>query len=90
MANHKSALKRIRQNEKLRIYNRNFRNRSRTMLKQAQTEIKKGNTEAAIEATRMAVRDLDKNVSRGVLHKSNAARRKSRLMKKLAELQANS
>lgn len=89
MANHKSALKRIRQNEKRRIYNRTYRTRARTLVKKARIAITGGDVTSAMEATRQAVRDLDKAVSRGVIHKNNAARRKSRLMKRLAELQQN-
>jgi small subunit ribosomal protein S20 len=90
MANHKSALKRIRQNEKRRIHNRTYRNRSRTFVKKARGAISSGDLEAAREATRLAIIDLDKNASRGVLHHRNAARRKSRLMKQLAALEADS
>lgn len=88
MANHKSALKRIRQNEKRRVYNRTFRNRARTLVKKARTSIASGSVQDAIVATREAVRDLDKAASRGILHPRNAARRKSRLMKQLHALQA--
>ena len=87
MANHKSALKRIRQNEKRRIHNRTYRNRMRTLVKQARTEIAKGDVDAATEATRKAIKDLDMAASRGTIHKRNAARRKSRLMKQLAAMQ---
>lgn len=87
MANHKSALKRIRQTEKRRIHNRNFRNRTRTLVKKARAAIASQEVESAVEATRKAVRDLDMLARRGVVHKRNAARRKSRLMKQLAQLQ---
>jgi small subunit ribosomal protein S20 len=90
MANHKSALKRIRQNEKRRIHNRIFRSRARTFVKKARLTIASGDLEAAKEATRLAVQDLDKTASRGVIHPKNAARRKSRLMKQLAALEAKS
>lgn len=88
MANHKSALKRIGQNEKRRTHNRIFRTRTRTFVKQARASIAGGNLEEAIAATRRAVQDLDKSASRGVIHPRNAARRKSRLMKQLHQLQA--
>ncbi len=87
MANHKSALKRIRQSEKRRVFNRTFRNRARTLVKKARTTIASGSLQDAIAATREAVQDLDKAASRGVLHRRNAARRKSRLMKQLHQLQ---
>ena len=88
MANHKSAIKRIRQNEKRRLHNRVYRNRARTLVKKARAAIASGDVTQAQEATRIAVRDLDKLASRGVVHKRNAARRKSRLMKQLAALQS--
>ena len=88
MANHKSAIKRIHQNEKRRIQNRTFRNRTRTLVKQARSAIESGNVEEAKEATRMAIRDLDISASRGVIHARNADRRKSRLMQQLAKLES--
>lgn len=88
MANHKSALKRIRQTEKRRIYNRTFRNRARTFVKKARQAIASDEIEKARETTRLAIQDLDKAASRGIIHPNNAARRKSRLMKKLAALEA--
>jgi small subunit ribosomal protein S20 len=86
MANHKSALKRIRQNAKRREFNRTFRNRARTFVKKARTAIEDGNIQPAEEATRAAIQDLDKAASKGIIHKRNAARRKSRLMKQLNAL----
>lgn len=89
MANHKSALKRIRQNEKRRIHNRTYRNRARTLIKKARKDIDGGNVEDARTNTMIAIRDLDKAASRGIIHPRNAARRKSRLMKQLAALEAS-
>ena len=88
MANHKSALKRFRQSEKRRLQNRTFRNRTRTLVKQARTAMSGGELDAAKEATRAAIRDLDMAASRGTIHPRNAARRKGRLMKQLAALEA--
>ncbi|RMF81101.1 MAG: 30S ribosomal protein S20 [Chloroflexi bacterium] len=90
MANHKSALKRIKQNEKRRLRNRKFRKTARTYVKQARTALDSGDIAAAREATREAVRKLDQVASKGIIHPKNAARRKSRLMKQLAQLEANS
>jgi len=83
MANTRSAIKRIRQNEKRREHNRTFRNRARTFVKKARTAQHSSDLSAAIEATRLAVKDLDMAASRGVIHPNNAARRKSRLTKQL-------
>ncbi|MCX8062217.1 MAG: 30S ribosomal protein S20 [Anaerolineales bacterium] len=87
MANIKSQIKRIRQNEKRRLRNRYFKGRARTFIKKARLNIQRGSLEQAIEATRLAVSALDKAAEKGVIHKNNAARRKSRLMKRLAALQ---
>lgn len=90
MANHKSALKRIRQNDKRRVHNRFFRTRARTFVKKARTELANGEVASAKDAVAQAIRDLDMAASRGTIHKRNAARRKSRLMKQLAALESNS
>ncbi len=90
MANHKSALKRIRQAEKRRLHNRVFRNRARTYVKKARALIASKDLAQAKEATRLAVKDLDMAASRGTIHPRNAARRKSRLMKQLAALEKGS
>jgi small subunit ribosomal protein S20 len=87
LANIKSQIKRIRQNEKRRLRNRYFKGRARTFVKKARLSIQKGSLEEAIQATRLAVSALDKAAEKGILHKNNAARRKSRLMKRLAALQ---
>lgn len=86
MANHKSALKRIRSDERKRVRNRMVRGRARTFVKNAREAIDNGNVEAAQEATQQAIRELDKAVTKGVYHKNTASRTKSRLMKQLATL----
>jgi len=87
LANIKSAIKRNKQNEKRRLRNRVFRGRARTFIRQARVSIQDGDVENAREATLSAIRTLDKAVEKGVLHKNNAARRKSRLMRSLAALE---
>lgn len=88
MANTKSAKKRIRRNERARVRNRVHLTRARTFVKKARTEIASGEMEDSVEAVREAVSALDHAASKGVIHPNNAARRKSRLMKRLAELEA--
>jgi small subunit ribosomal protein S20 len=88
VANHKSALKRIRNSEKKRQRNRVVRSRTRTEIKKARALMDSGDLKNAVQATREAIRQLDKAETKGVLHRNNVARRKSRLMKRLAELQA--
>ena len=87
MANIKSQIKRNKQNEKRRLRNRHIIGRARTSVKKARESISTGVQDEAVESTRMAISALDKAVEKGVLHKNNAARRKSRLMKHLNELQ---
>lgn len=88
MANHKSALKRIRSSERKRLRNRTVRSTTRTIVKRARTTLQEGDADTARQAIQEAIRTLDKAVSKGVIHRNNAARRKSRLMKQLAELEA--
>lgn len=80
MANTASAKKRIRQNEKRRLRNRWYRGRARTSVKKARAAIEAGNWSEAEELVREACRALDKAAGKDVIHRNNAARRKSRLM----------
>ncbi|MBI9048194.1 MAG: 30S ribosomal protein S20 [Anaerolineaceae bacterium] len=86
MANIKSAIKRNKQNEKKRLRNRVYRGSARTFVAKARVAIESGEKEAAVESTMRAIRALDTAAQKGILHKNNAARRKSRLMKKIAAL----
>ncbi len=83
MANIKSQIKRNRQNEKRRLNNRTVRGSARTAVNQARAAFEEGAPETK-EAVLKAISALDKAAERGVIHKNNAARRKGRLMKKLA------
>jgi small subunit ribosomal protein S20 len=84
LANIKSAIKRNKQNEKRRVRNRVFRGRARTFVQKARLELQGGVSETAESAVKLAISTLDKAAEKGVIHKNNAARRKSRLMKRLA------
>lgn len=86
MANIKSAIKRNKQNEKKRVSNRVYRGRARTFIAKARTLLTSGSATEAKEAVVVATSELDKAASKGVIHKNNAARRKSRLMKRLNAL----
>ncbi len=83
MANIKSAIKRNKQNEKQRLRNRVYRGSARSFVKKARLALETGDQESAEMAVRDAVSALDKAAQKGVLHKNNASRRKSRLMKRL-------
>ncbi len=87
MANIKSAIKRNRQNEKLRLHNRVFRGTARKFVRNARLAIESGDINVAREATIKAVSALDKAASKGIIHKNNASRRKGRLMKQLAAIE---
>ena len=87
MANIKSQIKRNRQNEKRRVRNRVFRGEARTAIKNAHVAIETGDAEQSKAAVQLAIRDLDRAVQQGVLHKNNVARRKSRLVKSLAKME---
>jgi small subunit ribosomal protein S20 len=90
LANIKSAIKRNKQNEKRRLRNRTYAGRARTYVRKARTAIESGEIEDARQATLVAISALDKAAEKGILHKNNASRRKSRLMKHLAELEKQS
>ena len=81
MANIKSQIKRNKQNEKARERNKAVRSEIKTRTKHAEAAVEAGEDAEAL--TREAVKRIDQAAAKGVLHKNTAARRKSRLMKKL-------
>lgn len=83
MANTKSAIKRIRSSEKRKLRNRRVRSEARTYIKNARALIAAGQLEEAQQKVQQAVRVLDKAAEKGIIHKNNAARRKSRLLRAL-------
>ncbi|MHB1006879.1 MAG: 30S ribosomal protein S20 [Chloroflexota bacterium] len=87
MANTKSAIKAMRVAEKRRIRNRSLRSRMRTYVRRAQAAVA-GKKEDTPEAVMEAIRIIDRTATKGVIHPNQAARRKSRLMKKLNAFQA--
>jgi len=88
LANSKSAEKRIRVNERRRLRNRPYRSAARTLVKKAELAIAAGDQDAAQTAVVNATSMLDRTAGKGVIHKNNAARRKSRLMAKFNKLGA--
>ena len=84
LANTNSAKKRIRQNEKRQARNKAIRSRARTYVKLARNTMHAGDQGASEEAVKKAISELDRAVAQGVLHRNNASRRKSRLMKQLS------
>ncbi|HNX46114.1 MAG: 30S ribosomal protein S20 [Anaerolineaceae bacterium] len=87
MANIKSQIKRNKQNQAARLRNRVYRGSARTTIRKALAAIKTGKAETASEDVVTAIKALDKAALKGVIHKNNAARRKSRLMAKLNNLE---
>ncbi len=80
MANIKSQITRNKQNRVARLRNRVYRGSARTYIRKAQSAIRSEDTELAETEVLKAIRALDKAAQKGVIHKNNAARRKSRLM----------
>jgi len=83
MANIKSQIKRNRQNEIRRVRNKATRSEIKTRIKNAVTGAETSSDDAA-ESARLAIKRLDKAAAQGVIHKNQAANRKSKLMKRLA------
>ena len=79
MANTASALKRIRSNNRKRVRNKIVRTRTRSAIRAA----REATPEEVRAATMAAISALDNAAAKGIIHKNNAARRKSRLMKRL-------
>jgi small subunit ribosomal protein S20 len=77
MANIRSQIKRNRQNEKRRVRNKAVRSELRTRVKVAED-----GGENAEESLQVAMKTIDKAAAKGVIHKNEASRRKSRLMRK--------
>lgn len=88
MANTKSAIKRARQNERRRISNRIYRSAARTYVKKARRLAEADDLEQAELHVASAISALDRAAQKGIIHKNNAARRKSRLIKLLRKAQA--
>ena len=84
----KSAKKQVRVNERRRLRNKSVRSMCKTNITKAERFIFSGELEVAREAVVAAISSLDKAAEKGVIHPNNAARRKSRLLKKLNEAEA--
>ena len=82
MAKTKSAMKRHRQSEVRRLRNRAVRSSARTTVAKARAAID-SHDPSSVEQVRLALSTLDISAHKGVIHPNNAARRKSRLMRKL-------
>lgn len=88
MANIKSAIKRARQNEKLRQHNASARSMFRTYIKNVLKAVETGDKEAANAAYAKAQPVIDKAAGKGLVHKNKAARLKSRLVARIKAMAA--
>ena len=88
MANIKSQIKRNRQNEKRRLRNKSVKSSLKTAIRKFNQASESGDVEAATTLLRDATRRLDKAASKGVIHKNQAANRKSAIAKRLESLSA--
>ncbi len=86
MANTRSAIKRIRSNERKRRRNKPVRSALKTYIRTAVNRISTGDIEDAAEAVVRAISALDKAANKGIIHRNQAARRKSRLMAKFNKM----
>lgn len=88
MANIKQQKKRIRLATKQRLRNRHTKSTLKTLFKQLETEVAEGQAEEAAKTATFLTSRIDKAAAKGVLHKNNAAHKKSRVAHTLARLSA--
>lgn len=83
MANLKSSIKRAKTNEKARLRNKKVKSNVRTSIRNVQGAIEAGSKDEAAELFRIATKRIDMAVTKGVMHKNTAARKKSSLARSL-------
>ena len=88
MANLKTAIKRVRTNDKKRQRNIAIKSDMRTNIKRVEAFIESNDVENASVSFKETVRIIDKAVQKGVIHKNNGTRQKTRLIKKVNNLSA--
>lgn len=86
MANHKSALKRIRRNTNRAQINGDRMSRIRTYIKRVETAIHSGDKQAAADAFKQAQPEIHRGVTKGVMHRNAAARKISRLSSRIKRI----
>jgi small subunit ribosomal protein S20 len=89
VANIKSQIKRNKQNEKARQRNKAVKSSLKTAVRKFREAADEGDVAEATEAMRIACANLDKAASKGVIHKNQAANRKSAIAKRAAELSSS-
>lgn len=88
MANIKSQIKRVKTNEKRRQRNKSVRSSIRTAVRRFREAAEAGDAEKSIELQRAAAKALDKAASKGVIHKNQAANRKSAMARRAGAVAA--
>ena len=86
MANIKSSAKRDEKSKELRAKNRAAKTELKTMVKKFDAAVVDGNKDEAVNAYKVAVKTVDSAAGKGLLHKNNAARKKSAMTRKLNEM----
>jgi small subunit ribosomal protein S20 len=87
VANIKSQIKRNKTNEKARLRNKAVKSELKTAIRRAREAVAAGDAEKATVAARLAAKKLDKAVSKGVIHKNQAANKKSALAHSITSVQ---
>ncbi|HLR41030.1 MAG TPA: 30S ribosomal protein S20 [Virgibacillus sp.] len=88
MANIKSAIKRVKTNEKKRASNQTFKSEMRTQIKHVEKLIEENDVENAKASLQKTFKKIDKAIQKGVVHANNGNRQKARLTEKVSELGA--
>ncbi|MBC8420208.1 MAG: 30S ribosomal protein S20 [Proteobacteria bacterium] len=86
MANHKSALKRAKQNEVKRIRNKSYKTKVKKAVKEVRTAMADNSSDQANKSFAKAVSVIQKTASKGVIHRNQASRKISRLAQKMNQL----
>lgn len=84
MANHKSAIKRANQSEARRLRNRTRKTRMKNVIKSVEDALASKTPETALERLKEAISVIDRTAAKGVIHKNNAARKISRLSRRVS------
>lgn len=89
MANHKSALKRAKQNEVKRMRNMGYKTQVKKAVKEVRAEVADDSGDKATESLRKAVSTIQKVASKGVIHRKKASRKISRLARQVNQITAS-
>jgi small subunit ribosomal protein S20 len=90
LANHKSAIKRARQNEMRRLRNKSVKTRVKSIVKDVRLSVDESSKEDSLKKLDMAKSNIDRAAQKGVIHKKTASRKISRLSKLVNTISAES